>query len=170
MNKPRGIRLNNPGNIKRNHIKWQGMSDIQPDPVFCSFRSPEYGIRAMVKILMTYNGRGIDTIREIVSSWAPKFENPLENYINFVSDKTLTKPDEPLDIENPHDIIPVLKAIVHFENGQQPYEPNVYTKAYFMAKGEEPWKELSSLSQAQHLESGSWLSRLLSRLRRLLRP
>ncbi len=50
----RGIRNNNPGNIDHNpKNKWQGQ--LQHDPKiekrFCRFESPEYGIRALMKLL-----------------------------------------------------------------------------------------------------------------------
>lgn len=136
---PKGIRLNNPGNIERTGIKWQGLAAEQPDARFCCFTDPVYGIRAMVRILMTYNGRGTDTIREIISTWAPKQEkaNPTESYIDFVASETLIGEDEPVDIDNPHDMIPILEAIVRFENGQQPYPYETFETAYYLATGKE---------------------------------
>ena len=54
MTRPaRGERNNNPGNI-RHGSKWQGLSAQQTDPSFCQFVSPEYGIRAIYKLLQTY--------------------------------------------------------------------------------------------------------------------
>lgn len=134
---PKGIRQNNPGNIERNSINWKGLSVEQPDGRFCSFVTPEYGIRAMVRILMTYHSRGTDTVEEIISTWAPKHENPLKNYINFVCSHMFIKPDEPIDINDPNDVIPLLEAIVKFENGIQPYEPEVFETAYYMALGKD---------------------------------
>lgn len=49
----RGERNNNPGNI-RHGSKWQGLSAEQTDKDFCQFISPEYGIRAIYKLLQTY--------------------------------------------------------------------------------------------------------------------
>ena len=49
----RGIRNNNPGNIRHGE-KWEGLSDKQTDSSFCIFVSPEYGIRALAKVLLTY--------------------------------------------------------------------------------------------------------------------
>ena len=43
MTIPRGIRNNNPGNIRHGN-DWQGISKEQPDPAFCTFVSPEYGL------------------------------------------------------------------------------------------------------------------------------
>ena len=48
---PRGIRNNNPGNI-RHGANWQGLNpkgrDI--DSAFCVFTAPIYGIRALAKV------------------------------------------------------------------------------------------------------------------------
>ena len=50
---PRGIRNKNPGNIKLG-TKWDGLADEQSDPVFCVFSEAVWGIRALMRILLTY--------------------------------------------------------------------------------------------------------------------
>lgn len=52
---PRGIRNNNPGNIRWGE-NWQGLKKDgkERDSSFCVFESPEYGIRALAKILINY--------------------------------------------------------------------------------------------------------------------
>ena len=52
---PRGIRNNNPGNIKLG-TNWDGLSDEQNDDVFCQFKEPVWGIRALMRILLTSCG------------------------------------------------------------------------------------------------------------------
>ena len=47
---PRGIRNNNPGNIKKNGVDWDGLSEEQTDNTFFQFDDPVYGIRALTKI------------------------------------------------------------------------------------------------------------------------
>jgi hypothetical protein len=52
---PRGIRLNNPGNIKEapgDKTQWQGERATDDDPVFEEFVSPEAGIRALARTLL----------------------------------------------------------------------------------------------------------------------
>ena len=46
--------LNNPCGIKKNSIAWQGEATMQDDPVFVRFESPVMGLRAAMKILLTY--------------------------------------------------------------------------------------------------------------------
>lgn len=115
----RGIRNNNPGNI-RHGDKWRGLSASQPDPAFCTFVAPVYGIRAMVKILRNYRKRGINTVAEIISAWAPTVENDTAAYIKSVCSRTGVGPNDPIEPTNPD----LIKAIIKHENGSQPYSDN----------------------------------------------
>ena len=51
---PRGLRNNNPGNIRRSKDNWQGLAPEQTDPDFFQFTAPEWGYRALIKTLQTY--------------------------------------------------------------------------------------------------------------------
>ena len=70
---PRGIRNNNPLNIRRSGDKWQGLKTLQEDRDFFQFETIELGWRAAFVILCkTYYGKyKLKTIRGIVSRWAP---------------------------------------------------------------------------------------------------
>ncbi len=50
---PRGVRNNNPGNIRLG-IAWNGLAPEQTDPDFCQFITPQFGIRALCIVLLTY--------------------------------------------------------------------------------------------------------------------
>jgi hypothetical protein len=115
----RGLRLNNPGNI-RHGDKWRGLAADQPDTAFCKFIAPVYGIRAMVKILMAYRKRGINTVAEIISTWAPTVENDTAAYIKSVCSRTGVGPNDPIEPTNPE----LIKAIIRHECGSQPYSDN----------------------------------------------
>lgn len=83
---PRGIRNNNPGNVRRTADRWLGMAPEQTDPAYVQFVSPEYGLRAMGRILLNYSTRyGLDTVQGIVSRYAPAHENPTDEYIAAVA-------------------------------------------------------------------------------------
>ena len=56
MSQPRGIRNNNPGNIEHNGTNWQGMDNPPHDGRFIRFVTPQYGIRAMARVLTTTSG------------------------------------------------------------------------------------------------------------------
>lgn len=116
----RGIRNNNPGNIRHGTSRWLGMSSAQPDTDYVTFDSPLYGIRAMAKLLTNYQERyGLDTIREIISRWAPPSENITSSYIDNVSKLVGALPDQKIDVTAR--LVPLVKAIIQHENGQQPY-------------------------------------------------
>jgi len=119
---PRGIRNNNPGNIRRNNIEWEGMQAIQNDPEFVQFNDPEYGFRAMTRIIRSYTQRGLTTVRDIISTYAPATENHTANYIQFVANRLNFSPDSTLDINN--QMFELLQAIAIFENG--PLYANFY--------------------------------------------
>ena len=71
-NATRGLRNNNPGNIRKSATAWQGLSPTQTDASFFQFISPEYGIRALATILGTYmKNYGLVTVSDIISRWAP---------------------------------------------------------------------------------------------------
>lgn len=131
---PRGIRNNNPGNI-RHGDKWKGLAPIQGDPDFCTFISPEYGIRAMAVLLLNYQRKqGLQTVRQIISRWAPPTENNTEAYIRHVAERLGVGPDEPIVIA---DVLPTLVAcIIRHENGQHPYDATTIGRGIDMARGQ----------------------------------
>ena len=69
----RGIRNNNPLNIRRSRDQWKGLSKTQNDPSFCQFESMEWGWRAAFWLLTRtyYHTYRLFTIRAIVQKWAP---------------------------------------------------------------------------------------------------
>ncbi|KMJ44160.1 structural protein [Xenorhabdus khoisanae] len=126
----RGIRNHNPGNI-RHGDKWQGLREIQTDKSFCQFVAPEYGIRAILKILRNYERKyGLNTIRQIISRWAPPNENNTEAYIAYVCKVVGVPSSVVIDVENVNIMSKLVKAIIQMENGQQPYSDAVITRAF----------------------------------------
>jgi len=116
--KPRGIRNNNPGNI-RHGDPWQGLAEQQNDPEFCTFKSPAYGIRAMARLLINYQDKyGLRTIRQVVERYAPPNENNTGAYVQFVAGKAGRSADAHLDLHTYDDLRPVLEAMIRQENGQ----------------------------------------------------
>lgn len=114
---PRGIRNNNPGNI-RHGDNWQGMKAIQTDKSFVQFKTPQYGIRAMAKVLDSYRRRGVEYLVDIISTWAPPNENDTGAYIASVEKQTGIYANERITREQyPR----VIAAIIKHENGFNPY-------------------------------------------------
>ena len=131
---PRGIRNNNPGNIRISGDNWQGLSRPQLDQEFFQFTGPEWGVRALAKILLTYQNRyHRHTIRQIIARWAPPTENDTMAYIKAVARDTGFGEDQPLDLRRVEHITPLIRAIIRHENGQQPYMADVIAKGIGMA-------------------------------------
>jgi hypothetical protein len=129
-NATRGLRNNNPGNIRKSATNWQGQAPAQTDSAFVQFVSPEYGIRALAKILTSYMGRGLNTIASIISTYAPASENDTAAYINAVSAQTGLAPTAPLTTA---EIAALVPAIIHHENGVNPYPPELIARGVAMA-------------------------------------
>ena len=121
MTTPRGIRNNNPLNIRRSKDKWKGMKAQQSDAAFVQFESMEYGWRAAFWLLTRtyYHKYRLYTIRAIISKWAPPCENNSKAYVENVSRLTGIDPDEPIGIpsERPARWIALGMAMAIQENG-----------------------------------------------------
>jgi len=78
--KPRGLRNNNPLNIRHSADIFQG-EIIGADKAFKTFSSMPYGYRAAFITLATYLSKGCNTIEKIVTRWAPPIENNTGAYI-----------------------------------------------------------------------------------------
>lgn len=129
----RGIRNNNPGNI-RHGDKWQGLSAEQTDSEFCVFSQPEYGIRALCRILRTYQRKyGLRDVYSIINRFAPPVENDTESYIKSVCLKLDVTPETLIDLEEKGIMLNLLKAIIRHENGEQPYSDEVLLQGIEMA-------------------------------------
>ncbi len=139
----RGVRNNNPGNLRRTDTAWQGLAEQQTDPDFFMFKSQIYGIRAMARVLIVYQVKhGLRTIRQIIERWAPPNENDTAAYTKAVSDETGFAPDQTLDMHAHADLKPLVEAIIQHENGQQPYTGAQIDKALVLAGVEPPAKNL----------------------------
>lgn len=123
---PRGVRNRNPGNIRHSKVRWVGEADDQPDPDFVTFYNPEYGIRAMCLVLLSYQAYdGCKTIRQLISRWAPPSQNDTEAYVAEVSRACGLGPDAPANVQTVAVMRPLVEAIIRQENGEQPYPPEL---------------------------------------------
>ncbi|KLU15534.1 MULTISPECIES: structural protein [Xenorhabdus] len=126
----RGIDNHNPGNI-RHGDNWQGLRETQTDKAFCQFIAPEWGIRAMLKILRNYERKyGLNSIRQIIARWAPPNENDTEGYIAFVCQKVGVPGSAVIDMDNTATLRRLVQAMIQMENGQQPYSDDIFTRAF----------------------------------------
>ncbi len=128
---PRGIRNNNPGNLIQTPSTWNGKlpKSQNKDRRFEMFISPEYGTRALIKLLQNYMKKGYNTPEKIISRYAPKNENDTLSYIHLVSQnlgvnaKTVLHPTK-------NTLRQLVFAIVKAENGGNYMTSQLFDKAY----------------------------------------
>lgn len=128
---PRGIRNNNPLNIRLSTNKWQGKITPSTDTQFEQFETVEYGIRAAFIILRTYIRKyGVQTITQLISRFAPATENNVTDYVNRVCDLSKTSLNEPLRFERRLQMCTILWAMHVVECGRSYYSLPVFLNVY----------------------------------------
>lgn len=120
----RGERNNNPGNLVNTPETWQGEIVNGDDKKFMQFTTAVLGIRALGKLLLNYQRKyGLDTIREIISRWAPPNENDTEKYIEDAADECMVDPDTPISVRQ---YLPqLITTIIRKECGRVAYKPEI---------------------------------------------
>ncbi len=138
---PRGVRSNNPGNI-RVGSPWQGLMppeqmtpEQRAEKEFCVFAAPKWGIRACARTLITYQDvHGLNTVEGIINRWAPPSENQTMHYIDAVERKVGKGEINVHEFDTMNNLV---RAIIHHENGSQPYT-NAQITAGLVLAGVEP--------------------------------
>ncbi|PSB89086.1 structural protein P5 [Photobacterium damselae subsp. damselae] len=127
-----GTKNNNPLNIRYNSAnKWQGMTGQNKG--YCTFENSIYGIRAGAVLMKNYMTKhGLTSVKGLVNRWAPPSDNnPTQNYINFVAKRLGVSPNAAL--LQVGDIPTLIKAMITFENGMNPYSDETILKAVKLA-------------------------------------
>ena len=116
--KQRGIRNNNPGNIRRSRDNWQGLRKEQTDPQFFQFTTMAYGYRALIRTLQTYRRKhGLRTLAELISRWAPANENHTAAYLRAVCQDMQVPSGYVPDVDDRDTMCALAAAISRVENG-----------------------------------------------------
>ena len=116
---------------------WQGQSPEPGDADFIVFTAPLYGLRALMKTLLTYYLKyNLDTVESLINRYAPPHENATDNYIHAVSRALQVKRTEKIDVASRPVLVALARAIVLRENGAPPpdrpagwYDPLLYDQA-----------------------------------------
>lgn len=117
---PRGLRNNNPGNIRINGDLFQGEIRPSKDRSFKQFEMMAYGYRAVFRILSNYRKNyGLDTIRKMIGRWAPENENDTDAYVKAVSDYAGIPADDPININDREQMIRIVAGMSKVENGRE---------------------------------------------------
>lgn len=117
----RGERNFNPGNIRRvAGVIWDGeAADQSSDDAFVVFTDPIYGIRAIVRIMLSYAREGLNTVQKIIDRWAPPNENNSLAYVNAVCTECSVEPTDTIDVSITMPLL--IKGIIQHENGEMIY-------------------------------------------------
>jgi hypothetical protein len=117
---PRGIRNNNPGNL--NYVGQAGaVRESGPNGRFAVFSTAEEGLAALANQLRLYSKRGIRSVRDIISKFAPPGENNTQAYIASVSKSLGVSAGGMIDVNDPRIMQGLMNAIIRVENGKNPY-------------------------------------------------
>lgn len=115
----RGLRNNNPGNIRKGGDTFQGEKLPSSDTAFKQFNSMPYGYRAMFVTLATYIEKGYNTIDKIVNRWAPPVENNTDSYQKNVSRISKVARTKVLTTSDGPQLKAIVSAMSYIENGMQ---------------------------------------------------
>ena len=132
-NATRGIRNNNPLNIRHSKNQWFGMKELQTDKTFVQFVSRKFGYRAAFVLIRTYMVKHhANTIGKIIARWAPSSDgNNTQGYIRFVSKTTGIPVDEPLRFEDQKKMVSIVRSMAQMESGIIENE-DILNEAYCM--------------------------------------
>lgn len=114
---PRGIRNNNPLNIRVGNV-WLGEVKNPTDPHFEQFNSMEFGLRAGFVLLRRYirHYKRL-TIEDIIASWAPSNENNTKAYISTVVKVSGIPSNRILHYSDKETMCKLVDAMCFVENG-----------------------------------------------------
>jgi hypothetical protein len=125
----RGLRNNNPGNIRLTYdskgkkVFWIGEIEGK-DKSFKTFKSLEYGYRAMFVTLNSYLKKGVNTIEKIVNRYAPAEDNnEPAAYINTVTRISGLEPNRV--ISSNEQLQKIIKGMSFVENGVEADEAKI---------------------------------------------
>lgn len=128
---PHGLRLRNPFNLEKNaKIKWEGLTNLSSDPIFCEFISDLYGLRAGFINLKTQINEGYNSIQKLIYHYAPPSENDTKAYVKVICHELDKNPDDKLSLL---DLKSLGKAIIKQEQGYLPYSDELIEQALKLA-------------------------------------
>lgn len=159
---PRGIRNNNPGNIRTNGgVSQQPFDGAIPiaqntdsNKAFMQFENPWYGIRASARVILNYQKNyGLSTIRAMITRYAPPSENNTEAYIAEICRKLGVADNVFYNVQDYTKLAALKKAMIWKENSYEYSNKALFEDACRAAIDNHPcpeayknWKVASLLS------------------------
>jgi hypothetical protein len=119
---PRGLRNNNPGNVRQSPGQtWSG--EVRGgDTEFETFMGPDKGVRAIGRIMK--NNQNL-TVRDFLNRYAPPTENDTAAYVAAVEKAGIDITKSVSAVSN----LDLTKAIIQHENGVQPFHDDFINEA-----------------------------------------
>lgn len=115
---PRGMRNNNPGNLRDSGINWEGKTGTDPDG-FVIFSDSVFGLRALaLDLTNVMNQDGLTTVQDIITHYAPPSENDTASYITDVSADMGVNPTDELTY-NATTLASLVRAVMNHEEGNE---------------------------------------------------
>ena len=137
MTTPRGIRNNNPLNLREDihgGDAWDGEALLDWDSSFEEFKSPKWGIRAGAKTLRNYQRLyGLYTVSDIINRFAPSVENNTASYVEHVASKLGVHAEQAINLDDRSTLTQLVNVIIKHENGINPYTEATINEAIDMA-------------------------------------
>ncbi len=131
-----GQRNNNPGNL-RSFDDFQGKTG-QGKGGYDIYDTLDNGARALARDLHTKSKRGVRTVRDLMTGYAPPSDNnPTGSYIDYVANDLGVDPDQEIDIANMRPKL--MRSITKFENKNRDIlSDDMIAQAIAAADGESP--------------------------------
>lgn len=133
---PRGMRNNNPGNLKIGSSPWMGKVPVSEntDGIFEQFYLYASGLRAMIKLLRNYINAGRNSIRMILYKYAPPGvdNNDTESYIDAVVSNSGIGENDYINPDDKEVMYRLVKAMAFHENGMQAVSRDIFNEAWSM--------------------------------------
>jgi hypothetical protein len=121
----RGLENNNPGNIRKTAIKWQGEIEGK-DKVFETFESMVMGYRALIKNCISHISSGHNTIDKLITKWAPPEDgNDTAIYIATVERAVGSSRFDSIATDDWFKLKKIAAAISKVENGVRANESEI---------------------------------------------
>jgi hypothetical protein len=111
----RAERNNNPGNLE-----FRGQAGAVPESGsgrFAKFGTQAEGVAALVKQLQRYGSRGLDTLEEIIGTYAPSSENNTQAYVAALSKRLGVGGSDQLDLSDSNTLAQLVRGISTHEAG-----------------------------------------------------
>lgn len=117
---PRGVRNNNPFNIRISpYNNWLGKVANNTDGSFEQFTDMTFGVRAWCKLIYNYvTKHRCSTIQSIVNRFAPPTENDSLSYVKYVRQVVGSLAVDPT---SPVFLFRLASAMFSIENGRHPF-------------------------------------------------